>query len=36
MEAIKELLKEPAIIFVICLIPLGFIANNIKRNFETT
>jgi hypothetical protein len=36
MEAIKELLKEPEIILVICLIPLGFIANNIKRNFGTT
>ena len=36
MEAIKELLKEHAIICVICLIPLGFMANNIKRIFGTT
>lgn len=37
MEAIKELLKEPAIIFVIILIPIGYIANNIiNRIFGTT
>ena len=36
MEAIKELIKEPKIMIIIALIPIGLIINNIKRIFGTT